>query len=419
MSNNAVGNIYHRIIADVIESSQIDFEECAVDQGTLDELRQVWQQKLSSLQVAQFPWDPQPARGATASTSTGPSNGHGKGGAAATSSGSGGSHGAKIKAEPGLDDGDEASTTTKRSSKAASASIVPLPTASGNAPAAMQRAASLIQQKFGAQGNSAIGALQSQLAAQDTKPPRSLSPPTPPEPAAAQRISPIKPDQTDGGADVPTADDVDPDPDAGRRHADRIIRQRVEAMGLEMEAGGLLLPLAPHARTSPAARRRTPDLGAATATATATSTVTGSDKAGGFDGPGDADLFGDDDDDATHPPPAAQPQPGPDEGVHVIKHEAADDNVDDDDEEEAEPEPEATPDVVPDDEDAINSDLDDPDDGADENGADDDTMLQIMLCMYDKVQRTKNKWKCTLKDGVLTVGGREYVFNKATGEFEW
>jgi len=27
--------------------------------------------------------------------------------------------------------------------------------------------------------------------------------------------------------------------------------------------------------------------------------------------------------------------------------------------------------------------------------------------------------KCTLKDGVLTVNGREYVFHKATGEYEW
>lgn len=27
--------------------------------------------------------------------------------------------------------------------------------------------------------------------------------------------------------------------------------------------------------------------------------------------------------------------------------------------------------------------------------------------------------KCTLKDGVLTVNGKEYVFNKATGEYEW
>ena len=27
--------------------------------------------------------------------------------------------------------------------------------------------------------------------------------------------------------------------------------------------------------------------------------------------------------------------------------------------------------------------------------------------------------KCILKDGVLTANGREYVFHKAQGEFEW
>jgi len=59
------------------------------------------------------------------------------------------------------------------------------------------------------------------------------------------------------------------------------------------------------------------------------------------------------------------------------------------------------------DEDAINSDLDDPEDDEIDN-EDDDEVPQIMLCMYDKVQRTKNKWKCVLKDGVLTINGQEY-----------
>ncbi|KAI5285255.1 transcription factor IIA subunit alpha [Ascosphaera acerosa] len=72
-----------------------------------------------------------------------------------------------------------------------------------------------------------------------------------------------------------------------------------------------------------------------------------------------------------------------------------------------------------DDEDAINSDLDDPDDLLDEEDADGDAIGQVMLCTYDKVQRVKNKWKCTLKDGVLSCGGKEYVFHKGNGEFEW
>lgn len=45
-----------------------------------------------------------------------------------------------------------------------------------------------------------------------------------------------------------------------------------------------------------------------------------------------------------------------------------------------------------DDEDAINSDLDDPDEGADDDEDDDESMGHMMLCMYDKVQRVKNKW---------------------------
>lgn len=44
------------------------------------------------------------------------------------------------------------------------------------------------------------------------------------------------------------------------------------------------------------------------------------------------------------------------------------------------------------DEDAINSDLDDPEDDQEDDDDDDDSMGHIMLCMYDKVQRVKNKW---------------------------
>lgn len=52
------------------------------------------------------------------------------------------------------------------------------------------------------------------------------------------------------------------------------------------------------------------------------------------------------------------------------------------------------PDLIKEDEDAdaINSDLDDPDDDQEEDDDDDDSMGHMMLCMYDKVQRVKNKW---------------------------
>ncbi|KAF2273444.1 TFIIA-domain-containing protein [Westerdykella ornata] len=71
------------------------------------------------------------------------------------------------------------------------------------------------------------------------------------------------------------------------------------------------------------------------------------------------------------------------------------------------------------DEDAINSELDDPEDDLDNANDADDEMIDIMLCTYDKVQRVKNKWKCTLKDGILGTNKKEYLFHKATGEFEW
>jgi transcription initiation factor TFIIA large subunit len=72
------------------------------------------------------------------------------------------------------------------------------------------------------------------------------------------------------------------------------------------------------------------------------------------------------------------------------------------------------------DSDDINSDLDDTDEeaeGFDEDGEDGDGM--IMLCLYEKVLRVKNKWKCNLKDGILNVNGKDYTFQKATGESEW
>ena len=60
-----------------------------------------------------------------------------------------------------------------------------------------------------------------------------------------------------------------------------------------------------------------------------------------------------------------------------------------------------------DDDNAINSDLDDSDDNKDPDDEDDDNNGELMLCTYDKVQRVKNKWKCTLKDGILATGGKE------------
>lgn len=68
--------------------------------------------------------------------------------------------------------------------------------------------------------------------------------------------------------------------------------------------------------------------------------------------------------------------------------------------------------------DDINSDLDD-DLESEKSDEDAEQEGQIMLCLYDKVQRVKNKWKCTLKEGIANIGGRDYVFQRANGESEW
>ncbi|KAG8443663.1 hypothetical protein GDO86_008998 [Hymenochirus boettgeri] len=43
----------------------------------------------------------------------------------------------------------------------------------------------------------------------------------------------------------------------------------------------------------------------------------------------------------------------------------------------------------------------------------------VIVCQYDKIHRSKNKWKFYLKDGVMSFGGKDYVFSKAIGEAEW
>jgi len=69
------------------------------------------------------------------------------------------------------------------------------------------------------------------------------------------------------------------------------------------------------------------------------------------------------------------------------------------------------------DNDDINSDLDDPED--EDTNADGEETQNIILCLYDKVTRTKNKWKCQLKDGIMSVNGRDYLFQKGNGDFEF
>lgn len=96
-------------------------------------------------------------------------------------------------------------------------------------------------------------------------------------------------------------------------------------------------------------------------------------------------------------------------GSKTVKQaDGADDDDDDDDD-----------DDIFNDSDDINSDLDDGLESEKSDDEDGDQEGQIMLCLYDKVQRVKNKWKSNLKEGVANIDGRDYVFQKATGESEW
>ncbi|NWR90426.1 TF2AY factor, partial [Furnarius figulus] len=43
----------------------------------------------------------------------------------------------------------------------------------------------------------------------------------------------------------------------------------------------------------------------------------------------------------------------------------------------------------------------------------------VIVCQYDKIHRTKNRWKFYLKDGVMSFDGKDHVFAKAIGDAEW
>ena len=66
---------------------------------------------------------------------------------------------------------------------------------------------------------------------------------------------------------------------------------------------------------------------------------------------------------------------------------------------------------------------DDENDNEDELNSEDDEQIpqtnDIILAQFEKVTRTKNKWKASLKCGICSFNGKDYIFNKATGEFDW
>lgn len=146
-------------------------------------------------------------------------------------------------------------------------------------------------------------------------------------------------------------------------YADLTLMQQANELSQSLEGGGLMLPLAERPKPSPVVKHKVGTVEA------------GSSSFASF----------------AASQPAAVPRIARYDG---IDEESEDEMIKDD------------PGLL-DDEDAINSDLDDPDDNVVEEADEENQRGQIMLCTYDKVQRVKNKWKCTLKDGVLTTGGKE------------
>lgn len=43
----------------------------------------------------------------------------------------------------------------------------------------------------------------------------------------------------------------------------------------------------------------------------------------------------------------------------------------------------------------------------------------VIVCQFDKINRSKNRWKFHLKDGIMNLNGKDQLFQKATGDAEW
>jgi len=256
-----------------------------------------------------------------------------------------------------------------------------------NTQLAQQRAANLLQTQYGQQAAASIAAAQSQqtglslpgqqrpvglqLPGQGGQQPHAQSQYQQQQQQQQQQRSSLGTSQTDGAGDAmeewtAVVSEQRARPDSDRVVADRTIRSQIEEAARMMETG-LMLPLDELRRPSGKKQRRLlSNIGASSAENPSAATANATPRIPQLDGTIDKE---EEDDDS---------KPG-------LKVEA--------------------------DEDAINSDLDDSedelrdnqDDGEDAKGGD------YVLCTYDKVQRVKDKWKATLKDGVIQIASKEYV----------
>merc|ERR1719320_1582107 len=93
-----------------------------------------------------------------------------------------------------------------------------------------------------------------------------------------------------------------------------------------------------------------------------------------------------------------------------------DDDADDDEEEGGDDEDDDDLDPDGEEEEGIEDEpLGSDDDIPDEDASELFETDNVMVCQYDKVTRARNKWKFHLKDGIMNLNGRDYVFQRAMG----
>ena len=107
-----------------------------------------------------------------------------------------------------------------------------------------------------------------------------------------------------------------------------------------------------------------------------------------------------------------------DEEGEEIEKEPSEEEEDDDDDDDDDTDGDAEKDDE--EEEGVEEDpLGSEDDISDEDPADLFDTENVVVCQYDKITRSRNKWKFHLKDGIMNLNGRDYVFQRATGDAEW
>merc|ERR1719394_1391688 len=91
----------------------------------------------------------------------------------------------------------------------------------------------------------------------------------------------------------------------------------------------------------------------------------------------------------------------------------------DDDDDEDDDDDDLDPDGEEDDEGVEEDPLGSEDDISDEDASDLFETDNVVVCQYDKITRARNKWKFHLKDGIMNLNGKDYVFQRANGDAEW